>query len=229
MDFQFPNEWGFMEGIDAFPPYVYRTKFNFEFKEFKNKVDRYLKDANSIASTNKFNDPEDGDATTGVYFNNKQWKNCQTDCSYDWNPPHKWKEFEKFVEFVSYVSPFLLSQWYGLQHQENSIFASWVNVHNHGGWTTPHQHANTQIAVVGYLDVPENSGNLLIENPLKPYLSAGPLSSNYSFWSPIEVETGDVLFFPGWLWHQTEKNMSDQSRYVLSANVSLVNGPVPIY
>ena len=24
-------------------------------------------------------------------------------------------------------------------------------------------------------------------------------------WGPIEVETNDVLFFPGWLTHKTEK------------------------
>ena len=31
MEFQYPNEWDFMEGIDAFPAYIYKTKFNFNF------------------------------------------------------------------------------------------------------------------------------------------------------------------------------------------------------
>ena len=229
MDFQFPDEWGFMEGIDAFPPTVYKTKFNFEFNDYKEKIDRYLEDAKKITEENNFKDPEEGNATTGALFADNNWKRFSKNSSEVWTPPHNWKEFEKFIEFISYVSPFLLSQWYDLGSQKSSVTNSWINIHKRGGWTTPHQHANTQIAVVGYLDVPENSGNLLIENPLKPYLSAGPLSNDYKFWAPIEVETNDVLFFPGWLWHQTEKNMSSQSRYVLSANVSLVNGLVPIY
>ena len=229
MDFQFPNEWGFMEGIDAFPPYVYRTKFNFGFDNYKSKVDSYLQDAKKITTTNNLKDPEEGDATTGVLFTDNNWKRFSKDSNRDWSPPHKWQEFEDFVDFVSYVSPFLLSQWYDLAGQKSSIMNSWINVHNNGGWTTPHQHANTQIAIVGYLNVPKNSGNLLIENPLKPYLSAGPLSNEYKFWGPIEVETNDVLFFPGWLWHQTEKNLTDESRYVLSANVSFANGLVPVY
>ena len=39
-------------------------------------------------------------------------------------------------------------------------------------------------------------------------------------WSPIEVTTGDVIFFPGWLNHKTEKNMSKENRFVMSWNLS---------
>ena len=38
-------------------------------------------------------------------------------------------------------------------------------------------------------------------------------------WEPIEVKTNDVIFFPGWLRHKTEKNNSDENRYVMSANM----------
>ena len=37
---------------------------------------------------------------------------------------------------------------------------------------------------------------------------------------PIHVETNDVLFFPGWLSHKTEKNVQDDKRYVMSWNIS---------
>ena len=36
---------------------------------------------------------------------------------------------------------------------------------------------------------------------------------------PIQVETNDVLFFPGWLTHKTEKSKSIENRYVMSLNV----------
>lgn len=38
-------------------------------------------------------------------------------------------------------------------------------------------------------------------------------------WEYIEVESGDVLFFPGWMTHKTEKNLSDKDRYVMSLNI----------
>ena len=82
------------------------------------------------------------------------------------------------------------------------------------------------IAIAGYLEVPKDSGNLLIENPLRPYKCSEPIGKDYSYWGPIEVETNDVLFFPGWLTHKTESNSTDNPRYVLSTNVSvLTNWP----
>ena len=69
MDFQYPNEWDFMEGIDAFPAYIYKTKFNFNFKSFQSKVDEYLKASKELSTKNNWKDPENGDAITGVHFN----------------------------------------------------------------------------------------------------------------------------------------------------------------
>ena len=38
-------------------------------------------------------------------------------------------------------------------------------------------------------------------------------------WEYIDVQTNDVLFFPGWLTHKTEVNKTNQNRYVMSLNV----------
>ena len=38
-------------------------------------------------------------------------------------------------------------------------------------------------------------------------------------WQPIEITSGDVLFFPGWMSHKTEVNLSNEDRYVMSLNI----------
>ena len=43
-------------------------------------------------------------------------------------------------------------------------------------------------------------------------------------WYPVDVKTGDFLLFPPWLWHKTEKNLSNESRYVMSINYDIVGG-----
>lgn len=223
MDFQYPDEYHFMEGIDAFPAYIYKTKFNFNFKSFQDKVDEYLKASKEFSTKTGWSDPENGDAITGVHLNNTQeYHGIKS----DWDIPHNWEEFETFFKFVEYVTPFLMKTWYGAPTTNMSVSDSWINVHRKGGWTEAHHHQNACIAIAGYLEVPKDSGNLLIENPLRPYKCSEPIGKDYSYWGPIEVETNDVLFFPGWLTHKTESNSTDNPRYVLSTNVSvLTNWP----
>ena len=220
MDFQYANEFDYMVGIDAFPPYIYKTKFDFKFDTFRDKVDQYLKDSKKLSTRLRAGDPEDGDAITGVHFNN----HCENCYAFDdikiWDVPHNWKEFEDFFNFVELTTPFLMGEWFECYTTHKMhVSQSWINVHRKDGWTTPHHHQNATISIAAYLDVPENSGNFLVENPLRPYKCSEPLAENYNFWGPIEVETGDVLFFPGWLTHKTEKNKTDNPRYVLSTNI----------
>ena len=61
-----------MEGIDAFPAYIYKTKFDFNFKSFQDKVDEYLKSIKIFFYRKLVGDPENGDAITGVHLNNTE-------------------------------------------------------------------------------------------------------------------------------------------------------------
>lgn len=214
------NPFDYMEGIDAFPPYIFKTKFDFKFDTFRDKVDQYLKDSKQLSTRLNAGDPEDGDAITGVHFN-KHCKGCyEFDDLKIWDVPHNWEEFKTFFEFVEDTTPFLMGEWFqNYGPNKMHVGQSWINVHRKGGWTTPHHHQNSVISIAAYLDVPPSSGNFLIENPLRPYKCSEPLGENYDFWGSIEVETNDVLFFPGWLTHKTQKNMSNNLRYVLSTNI----------
>jgi len=59
------------------------------------------------------------------------------------------------------------------------------------------------------------------------YTHALPIREDYfdsdknRMWRPVEVETNDVLFFPGYLEHKTEVNKTDEKRYIMSINISV--------
>jgi uncharacterized protein (TIGR02466 family) len=222
MDFQMPDEFGFIEGIDAFPPYIFRAKFNFDFDSFREKTDRYLKESKELSTRENYGDPEEGDAITGVHWNTND----------GWDPPHKWEELKKFYEWVEFCTPFIMKQQCDVSGNTFPKFQfaqSWINVHNKGGFTSEHWHQNSTISIAAYLDVPEGSGDLLVLNPLEMVKRAEYLNGNWDAsehrWGRIEVQTGDVLFFPGWLTHKTEPNKVDTPRYVMSVNMSAVRAP----
>ena len=216
MDFIQPNEFDYMQGIDAFPAYIYKAKYPFDFKSLQSKIDDYLKKSKEFSTEKNLGDPEAGNAITGVHFNH-EFRGAG-----EYPPPHMWDEFTHFFGFLELSIPFLMNEWFGVDHAFNmNCGESWINVHRKGGWTTAHHHQNATISIAAYLEVPENSGNFLVENPLRPYKCSEPLSQGYlsdKIWGPIEVESGDVLFFPGWLTHKTEKSKTDNPRYVLSTN-----------
>ena len=95
-------------------------------------------------------------------------------------------------------------------------------MHPKGGWTGEHHHQNVMFATTGYLNKPTNSGNFMVRNPLEIFKKSEPTDTSYwnhkKYWAPIEVETGDILIFPGWLTHKTEVSRSEEKRYILSTN-----------
>lgn len=138
-------------------------------------------------------------------------------------PPYAWDEFGYFVNWLRDKIPEVERQW-KLSYNEYTIAGSWINRNYRTGKTLEHCHRGCEIVVTYYLYVPENSGRFIARDPLENHWnstisherSAMDLTNGY----PLEVKTGDVLFFPGWLMHSTEPSQSDEGRYVMSTNFS---------
>ena len=71
--------------------------------------------------------------------------------------------------------------------------------------------------------MPKGSGDFMVKNPFELQKYSEPLIHDYydmeRDWKSIEVNTNDVLFFPGWLTHKTGVNKVDEDRYVVSLNI----------
>ncbi len=138
--------------------------------------------------------------------------------SSDSNAPHNWPSLRPFLNWVDPISLKIWNHWgYPLNH-DRVLSGSWVNRHPHGAWTDEHQHGMIPMVIVFYLDNPENGGNLEVANPLF-YHWSGTIKTAGFEWVEVPVTTGDVIIFPGWLNHRTQKNKSDKDRIVMSINV----------
>jgi len=139
--------------------------------------------------------------------------------------PHMWEENKKFIQFLNANLPYILKE-FGLADQPIGISNSWVNRHSKGGETLEHMHEFVDLVVSSYLFCPKNSGNLLVRDPLEYHRWHDVIDNAYFKktkyrhpWVEVPVETNDVLIFPGWLNHKTEKSESDIDRYVMTINL----------
>lgn len=190
-------------------PYIYKAQYDFNWESIKDKVYERVDIAEEEIKSRQLLTPEkNGGITTAIIR------------KYD--PPHNWDEFDLFKPWLYERINMLWDEW-RLQPMNKHLSDSWINCHPPGAWTAEHYHQSVVVAVSAYLHVPENSGRFLIKNPLLPYKTGEPLWESFFDehldWIPVEVKTNDVLFFPGWLSHKTEQNMSDLNRYVMTLNV----------
>lgn len=203
-------------------PIIFKKKYDFDFEnKLKDKVIDSLKVSDQYIKEKNIETPEKNGGVTTVVLNYAHYPN--------YSNPHMWPEFDEFGQFVLQTSREIAKKWHCNPSAQGTIANSWINVHPQGGYTMEHNHHGVLMAVVAYLHVPQNGGNLLVKNPLNPYKFGEPIHPGYfsSFdnnkdgleWTPIQVETNDVVFFPGWLNHKTEKNMSKQDRFVMSCNI----------
>lgn len=103
------------------------------------------------------------------------------------------------------------------------LTTSWATVNNKGDKHHKHNHPNTLLSAVYYANV--ESGNLIFQSPRNGLFPNFDFTFNVSKsneynskgWS-IPVKTGDLVIFPGWLYHESEVNELDNHRVIVGAN-----------
>ena len=199
----------YLEPINTFP-YLFKDTYDYDFPAIKDRVDEYVGQADELIKANNYDTLEKEGGITTVVMSNQ-------------SPPHDWDHFYDFRENFLYPRINELWERWRLDKIGKHISQSWINKHPPRGVTMEHHHQNVQVACACYLQVPEHSGSLMIQNPLQIYKMGEPL--NYSYydegmdWMEIPVKTNDILFFPGWLKHKTGINRSLDDRYVMSLNI----------
>ena len=198
-----------MKFLNPFP-YIVKSKFDFDFdNKLRGKVEGHIAAAREQIEYNDFKTLEQGGGTTSVVIIKIIL-------------PHVWDEFEDFRPWLYSKVDHIWEMW-KLQPMIKHLSDSWINEHPPGAWTAEHHHQNVTLAIACYLDVPKDSGRLMVKNPFAMYKLGEPLATNYydenMQWEYIEVKTNDVLFFPGWLTHKTEVNHGKDNRYVMSLNI----------
>jgi uncharacterized protein (TIGR02466 family) len=103
----------------------------------------------------------------------------------------------------------------------------WININGYKDFNQPHNHPNSIVSGAFYINVPENSGNIVFHNsafdlmyPLN-YVSIDSFNQyNSSNWW-IKPENNLLILFPSWLKHHVEPNLSNEKRISISFNILL--------
>tara|TARA_B100000575_G_scaffold99874_1_gene79685 strand:+ start:239 stop:1186 length:948 start_codon:yes stop_codon:yes gene_type:complete len=211
------------EMVDLNPfPYLYKSTYDFKFDTIKEKVLDDIKRSKNIVEQTGIQTPEKEGAYTTVILAGAEVNGQR------WTPPHTWTELSNFVDnWLPQKVKKLWNDWGLSPYAIPFISESWINEHSYGSFTEGHHHQNSQISLSCYLNVPENSGRLMIKDPMEIYNHSRPLNFDHTLsgksWRYIGVDTNDVIFFPGFLEHQTERSQSNDKRYIMSININYVD------
>lgn len=179
--------------IDPFRPYIFKTKFDFSKLEISNRLDDTIF---------QFNDLE-------LYEKNFQTTNHTAQ-------PHTWASFSEYIGFVNETID-KIWEISGFADLQRYITSSHMNRYTEGYALREHAHPGVDLVVTGYIKKPTGSGNIEVRNPLEYQWHTLPINGHPDeSWRTIPIEEGDVLIFPGWLYHRTQKSETNDPRITIS-------------
>lgn len=176
----------------------YKTTYDFDWKVLEPILEKMVNIKNQ-------DHLEKGDAVTS--FNNKI-------------SPLNLPELKDFYSFISPIySDVLVNKWNYPKENEYAIDIAWVSKYGNGGFIEEHNHTNVVAVICAYLQIPENSSNILFRDP--NYDTKIKLSSKDDnwLWKEIESKTNEILIFEGGCHHKTNPNNSVIPRWVLTTNI----------
>jgi uncharacterized protein (TIGR02466 family) len=110
---------------------------------------------------------------------------------------------------------------------EFEIQNSWITKHSPGDWSHKHDHVNSILSGIVYLQVNNDSGDLVLHKD-SLWQNIFPRCLNVQFdhntsltaseWK-ITPQNNEIYIFPSFLAHSVEANMGNEDRYVLAFNV----------
>jgi len=156
--------------------------------------------------------------TSGVWYSNRG----------GWQSPGDLHHDEFFVD--NYIRPWIRGIEEQTELPQFSINRWHINVNRKGNSNTLHDHPNSDLSMVWYINASEDSGNIIFRNPnsfgeyaLHQTLDRHILDAynvHFSHWIP--PRTGKCVFFPSYLLHEVEPNPTDEVRISMSANVKFI-------
>lgn len=198
------------EQIHPWGSYIWKFEYDFDIINLKSQIDNIfshwavLEQSSLLESGNALST-----APVGVYDTILQ--------------PHNWKELQSYNDWLHEKIAFVWDK-FEYKSQYSEIAKSWINIHKFGGSTLEHFHNKTDLVISAYLSCPAGSGNIEFRDPLEYHKLGTSIDIDNTNWREVPTKTNDILFFPGWLSHRTQKNNTNKDRIVLTYNISAVNG-----
>lgn len=101
--------------------------------------------------------------------------------------------------------------------------ALWINILPEGGTHASHIHPHSIISGTTYVQMPEGTSSLKLEDPRLPMMMMSPLRrknapEDLRQFVYVAPAVGDVLLWESWLRHEVPMNMSEDERISVSFN-----------
>jgi uncharacterized protein (TIGR02466 family) len=101
--------------------------------------------------------------------------------------------------------------------------ALWINILPEGGTHASHIHPHSVISGTTYVQMPDGTSSLKLEDPRLPMMMMSPLRRKnvaeelrqFVYVTPV---VGDVLLWESWLRHEVPMNMAEEERITVSFN-----------
>jgi uncharacterized protein (TIGR02466 family) len=147
-----------------------------------------------------------------------------------WHSASDLQQRESFAKFTQMIGENTLEvasclHW-DLTKISLEIKSCWAIVNGKMASNTVHNHPNSVLSGVYYLQAPENSGVISFADPRPAAQMLLPPITEYSLWTLPKIsykpQAGTMLLFPSWLLHGVEMNMSEELRISLSFNIGML-------
>jgi uncharacterized protein (TIGR02466 family) len=135
----------------------------------------------------------------------------------------------RFSELVSLLNSYVHVVMNRLNIENNGyhLLGLWANIHRRCTTHHSHQHPNSLLSGVLYVNVPKNSGALYFEDPrdsktIIEYNSGSDLKSMYQYRSwEFLPKVGKLIIFPSWLRHGTQPSSLKDGEYRISMSFNV--------
>jgi len=144
-----------------------------------------------------------------------------------WHSKDNLHTHPKFSEFKSEIFNFADEAFVHLgvqKHCSPEITGMWGIINPPGSSNKLHNHPYNFLSGVYYLQVPEDSGQIIFHDPkAQAEVLSPPKVENHSIHVAHRVnfkpQNGTLLLFPSYLNHEVEENNSQEDRIVVSFNI----------
>jgi len=104
----------------------------------------------------------------------------------------------------------------GYEDCDIAIERSWINQFFKGSKLGGHAHGSTEMVMTYYHKMPAGSSAITFYNPFEGQTGMAPYRQKLV---TIQPEEGDLLAWPGFLWHEVEEQPVDGGRMAISMHV----------
>lgn len=125
---------------------------------------------------------------------------------------------DSLKKFNNYIRSTMMEFWKKIGYEESQIAIerSWINRFSKGSKLHSHAHGSTEMVMTYYHKIPNGSASIRFFNPFDNYTGMAPFINKSFTYSPKE---GDLLAWPGFLWHEIDEQSVEGDRIAISMHV----------